>query len=678
MLSGRMLKIVEYLEKHPQTTLKEISVDLQLNIRYVRYDIDKINNILKEEQLPLIEKKHKGIILYPKELNIEYFTENENFVCTVQERMNLMLLMLLFDKQNLRFNRMSEYFQVSRSTIKKDFNTLLENLQAEGIEVEYINYYHIYIYDKNLYRIVNELLMQFIEIYQKQDMDYDFYQLYVKEILDRRFAPISVFDVITWTKQLSIKYGYEFNDDEYKWYVSNILIVIYNSLMGIQLPNEIGFDAIDDYPYYKEDIESLEKLINHRLEHYYKGAFIHLVEYLNKNDGLSEKMDIIYIQSIINQLIESMSYQLGVDFSKDPLLIKGGLVSHLTALIKRVGSGIVFKYKAKTNISKKNEQIIKSLKEVLSQIEILNQITDDDEIAHLAVYFIASIRRLKVSSVSNVLIVCYHGYGSATLLKDVLMEEYKVNVVDVIPSYKLSVYDLEDVDCIISTLPLKDIRSKRNIVVSPILTYQDRENLENIGIERKDNLIDFHSLKEKLSFLDVEDRVKVLKIIQNELGQSNDFSSKSIYKISSLLKENTIFISDQDMDWKKAITDSSNLLVQSGMVKESYGNKILKEIEKLGFYCVTDEYFALFHGKENEDVYYGGMSLIINKENVVFGDKKAKIIFCLASKDKKDQIPAMMMLMRMIKKTNLLSSLEKAGSVKEVLEIFHRCEEAIS
>ena len=54
-----------------------------------------------------------------------------------------------------------------------------------------------------------------------------------------------------------------------------------------------------------------------------------------------------------------------------------------------------------------------------------------------------------------------------------------------------------------------------------------------------------------------------------------------------------------------------------------------------------------------------------------------KVIFCLASKDKKDQIPAMILLMRMVKKTNFLSEIEKASSSKEVLNILQRCENEV-
>lgn len=678
MLSGRMLKILEYIEMNPETSFKEISENLDINIRHIRYDLDKINDFLELENLPLIHKESKGVLLYPKGLDIQVFKEDESFIYTTQERMGLLLLMLLFDNKRLRLNQLSEDFQVSRSTLKNDLNNLKNELMKYNITIEYNTYYYISKYDKELFGVANKILAYYIEILYSNSVNYNNYHTYIKDILDKSFAPISISDILLWMRHLNEKYHYEFNDDEYKWYVSNILMLVYNLINNADLPDNVGFDAIYSFQQYREDIESFEQLTGHRLEHYYKGTFIRLLEYLDNNEGLSNKIDIIYIQSIADQLIDKMSQRLNIDFHQDQFLIGGDFLIHLSSLIKRVSTGTMFSYKTKTDIPKKNQSVFEVLKEVMSEIEILNQITDEDEIAHLAVYFIASIRRLKISFERCVLIVCYHGYGSATLLKDVLMNEYKVKVIDIIPSYKLHSYkDMENVDCIISTLPLKNTYGKDCVVVSPILTYLDHEHLSEIGIERKDNLINYYRLKEKLAFLSENDQSKVIKILQNELGQGEYYLQKSVYKVSDLLKPNAIKIINQDMNWKEAIIDSSDLLVQNGMVKEYYGEKIIQEIEKIGFYCVTDGYFALFHGKENADVYYSGMSLIVNKRCVSFDEKKVKIIFCLASKDKKDQIPAMMLLMRMVKKTGFLLALENAVSSKEVLEILLRCEKEV-
>ncbi|MDZ7548209.1 PTS sugar transporter subunit IIA, partial [Clostridium perfringens] len=68
------------------------------------------------------------------------------------------------------------------------------------------------------------------------------------------------------------------------------------------------------------------------------------------------------------------------------------------------------------------------------------------------------------------------------------------------------------------------------------------------------------------------------------------------------------------------------------------------------------------------------ISLIVSREYIEFGEKKAKVIFCLASKDKKEHIPAVVVLMRMMKNTNLINRLEKANSLNEIKEIIRKSE----
>ncbi len=67
------------------------------------------------------------------------------------------------------------------------------------------------------------------------------------------------------------------------------------------------------------------------------------------------------------------------------------------------------------------------------------------------------------------------------------------------------------------------------------------------------------------------------------------------------------------------------------------------------------------------------MSLIVSNEPVEFGEKKVKIVFCLA-RDKKEHIPAMVLLMRMIKSTRFIERLENAKSIKEIKEILYETE----
>ena len=85
----------------------------------VRYDVDRINDILSLEHLPEIEKHSKGLLTYPASLDLKGLEEGNGVVYTGKERMSILLLILMIRNEDLKINKLSEQFGVSRSTVKK-------------------------------------------------------------------------------------------------------------------------------------------------------------------------------------------------------------------------------------------------------------------------------------------------------------------------------------------------------------------------------------------------------------------------------------------------------------------------------------------------------------------------------------------------------------------------------
>ena len=57
-----------------------------------------------------------------------------------------------------------------------------------------------------------------------------------------------------------------------------------------------------------------------------------------------------------------------------------------------------------------------------------------------------------------------------------------------------------------------------------------------------------------------------------------------------------------------------------------------------------------------------------------FGDKKANVIFCLASRDSREHIPAVVTLMRMVKTTSLIRDLVRCRTKEEAYQCVLNCE----
>ncbi|WP_238907038.1 PTS sugar transporter subunit IIA [Clostridium sp. YIM B02506] len=673
MLSGRMLKVMDYLQNKNKTTYKEIANDLDIKERYVRYDIDRINDLLKVKKMPTIEKLSKGCIIFPKYIDSSILTKDGDFIYSQEERASLILLILLTDKRRLKMNKLSLDFQVSRSTIKNDINFIAANLSKYDIKITYTDHFSLDGPNNKKVSLLNNELKKYIYLFKDENIEPNVFESYAVSIIERAFSGVVLKDVIKWIDNLLENMKCILTDDSYKWYVANIFGVILSVIEGEENPLESTIDSqySNRYDYF---IKSLEKIINMKIDYKKQKVIIRLLNYINKDTSLDGDFDLVYIETIVSKLIEAMWKEMEIDFSKDNILIDG-LLSHIVLLIKRIRNNINISDKVFSVIPEKYMDVVDILSEVIKEIDELKDIRNYDEIAYLAIHFIASRKRLIKAINKNILLVCGHGYGSTNMLKETLLSKYQMIIIDTLPVYKLDSYNRwEKIDYIISTTKLNNLNNKKCIVVNPLLSDKDFMNIEKAGVERKNMIPDYHSINKKLDFLHHKDRIKVLEVIKMELGYQNVITPSKTNGITDLLSDNCIKIINEEIAWKEVVKEGTRLLEEQNFIDSGYEKDIISTMENVGFYSVANNCFALLHGKGGEGINCTCFSLIISKKPIKFGRKKAKIIFCLASKDKKEHIPAVVVLMRMIKNTNLIKKLENVNSLNEIKEILYESE----
>lgn len=99
------------------------------------------------------------------------------------------------------------------------------------------------------------------------------------------------------------------------------------------------------------------------------------------------------------------------------------------------------------------------------------------------------------------MLVCGFGYGVIAMLKDSLVNDYQINIVESIPSYKLQDYkDWESIDFIITTSKIVIDLPKTIIEINPFLQEEDYLKFEEKGIKRKNVLTNYMSIKKGWTF----------------------------------------------------------------------------------------------------------------------------------------------------------------------------------
>lgn len=673
LISARMLEIVKHLYQYKTTTYKEIEQSLGIKERNVRYDVDRINEILAENGLEQIERKGKGVLEVPANFKTYIFETNNEFVYSQSERSSILLLYLFFNNKELKLNKIARKIQVSRSTIKNDFDEIEKMLLTKGFEIRYDDNFIVEGDTKHRIRFMVNEIKKYISLI-KHSKYLNSFQEYVLEILKLSFNSISLNKIITSIDDMLEEANRTFTDETYNWYVANILCMIWLFEKGDIPAFDLGFLERDDQNINKFIIK-LETLLNKEIDKKNRNKMINFLSYLNLYAKSENNLDMVNVEAIVTNFISGMSLEMGIPFQNDPILIEG-LFNHIVPLIQRIKLGVVVDENVISLLSTKNLEVYEIVSRVITKIDILNKITNENEIAYLTIHFIASLKRINTTNRKKVLLVCGHGYGTTTMLKETLLTEYQVEIVDTIPKYKISSYqNFDNIDLVITTTKL-DVGIDY-LKVNPILTELDDRCLINAGIARRTPLSNYYSINKSLDFLTDEDRLRVLDVIREELGYRDLCKPKKIAKLSDLLSEDVIKIVDEEMTWEEAIIQSCSIMENINAINRNYMESIFDIIEQNGFYSIIDGSFALLHGNCDIGVYKTSMSMIINKKKIKFGEKEVNIIFCLSSKDQKEHIPAIINLMKLEKTTDFIKYVLKADSSKEAYETLVQYERRI-
>lgn len=671
MVKGRMLNVIKYLGKHRETGYRQIAEAMDETIRAIRYDIDKINDELSLQKLPLIEKLPKGKLKVPESLDLSIFLEDNEFVFSSKERIKILRLMILFDTTNLNIRKLSEILQVSRRSIQNDIEEIQKELEEDDIYLEYKNGFYLIEKSEKSYEVRSKEIRSHIKTLYKTHLTTT-YEAYIKNLIYKIFLPVDLNELFSWIDGLLKKTGWIFSDQAFKWYVANICTFTWYMIKEKDLPEhewgktgEIG-DSLKDY----------EKCIGKTLDQKQSEILAGFEKYTNKYVHLEVTDNLIDIADLSQMLIDKMQECLRIDFKQDGVLIKG-LLNHLGPMIDRIKGNVQLHDDVSQFIPDEYHYVYVALKEILRKDKLLSHMTENEEI-YLAMYFIGSLRRMQKNSYMNVLLICGFGYGTTVVVKDALLNCYQVFVKKSISAYQVKNFtDWEDIDVVISTVDVELPVEKPFAKVNVIFNKDDFIKLDLLGLQKRNALTNYYAIERRLDFLNDQDKHRVMAVIKEELGYTEVKMPRKFKTLSDLLGVNDIECVKKIDDWKDAVKASTDILKRHGNDGDRYCENVIEGMEVRGFYSVTDEVFALLHGSENAGIQVSCMSLLISEQPVRFGEKEVKLIFCLASRDKKEHIPVVTRLMRMVSRTDLIKDLKECRTPDDAMAVIRRCEKEV-
>ena len=679
IISSRTIKILDYISRKEETTIRDIGENLLLSERIIRYEIDNINFIVSTEKTVSYIVNKRGRLHMnntPKMMGIIEDLKEAGKV-SKQEREDYIFIKLLFDgKVNLR--RLTEELDVSRTTIKKDLASLEKKLQNTGMGI-----------------MTNSLCLPVNDEFEKRKLLIDTLDKYIDEylngigdnmvtnILKNMFTKEEPPLIEKFLKNIS-EHNLKANKLYKTFYMYLIITIQRIKTNNLILKNENAnfLKTTEEYQKINKEITILEKNFDILFTENEK---LQIADFLTGLFSYSYNTSIfdvwIKINMFIKEMIKNVGEKLKINLEDDVWLLEG-LMNHIKPAIYRIRNNINLKsmevyYEEAREIY---PRLFTVIKEELKALEkLINTEFPENELLLFLIHFQAALERNKNNGeIKNVLLVCIGGFGTTNILAYKLQRAYELNEIKII-SYLEIDKSYRNIDAVITTVDL-NINVKENISVpiikvSPFLTEKDTAILNEHGFLRKQNTYNISEIVKQLKeSADIRNKEKFREKLQTIFSVSirgDETEKKDLFYF--LKEENIIFEKEKLKKWEDAVEKGFKPLVKGKYVDESYYKSIIELINNFGSYMVVSEGLAIPHAENMNNVHKSGISLLYLKHPVIFpGNKKVNLLFCLSAVDKKDHVQSLEDIIRLEEEFSFRKRMAETNSKEEITEILDK------
>lgn len=478
------MKILELLESGNRYTGEQIAGMLGVTARTVRTDMRVLTSTLPTFGAIIDSKRGKGYRLNLEDLEAYKRMKMQTLEMEDQsDRVARLALLLLQRKTYLKIEEAAETLYVSESTIKNDLRVLKKDLELRGLTVITKPRYGMRVIGSE--RQLRNVLRTFLEaetmITGLKGQLYQQLRNLIVSVLkeeDTLVTDIGVDNLVIhiWIASKRMDAGLvadiSRSDKEHlsrlkEYQVAQKLAKSVGTVLGVELPvDEIVYMTMHllgakSVSYEDKGMRDLTKVVDSR---------------------------IIEISAALLQVAdEHMQLSLSED---NELLI--GIAMHLKPALNRFKYGLTIRNPILSEIK---QAYAKAFDASVLMGKKLQELTDvsinEDELGYLALHVGAAMERQESLRVKKrALVVCATGIASSQLLYYKLQARFsgRMEIAGTCSVMDLPKRPLEDVDLIITTVPLPEALSKPIINVHTLLRDSDVEHIERIIADKSQTL----------------------------------------------------------------------------------------------------------------------------------------------------------------------------------------------
>ncbi|MDN4072857.1 BglG family transcription antiterminator [Fictibacillus terranigra] len=649
-LNNRLKEIIkELLANEEPVTSGYLSKVLAVTSRTIRNDISALNHELKKIGVKIDAQRGIGYFIQPtpdkkiRELIEELFqlnqpSEAQTLPILPEERVLYILKNIIMADDFITIEQLARELFVSKSTVDNDLK------QVEKL----LSKFDVSIYKKPNYGIKiagNEMNIRFClsdclaNIKNEQTKTVENNNHFLAEGID-----IDLIENITKQHIQQLP----FNIAEMP--LNNLIMHIAIGIQRIKKGKNVELDKLElnhleeekEYVVASNIVKSLEREFSINIpDEEIAYITIHLLGAKRFRDGNILRDDFIELigksnYQLVIDILEEINTVYRIDLMDDKELIYG-LGLHLRSAMNRMRYKMNLRNPMLKEI-KKNYPFAFELAVVASDIILREHQMkiNEDEIGYIAVHLAAaieSIKNKKKRKVRRVAIVCASGMGTAKLLAASIEGEFPgLNIVGTYPSYSLKDIENQDVDLILSTVPVKEERTIPILHINALLTEKDVDMVNNY-ISRR--------------FL-------------------NDDQEKSFEKLRNLFSEELFFPEIEEEEPAAIIKSLASALNRKGYVDDSYLDSVL-EREDISPTSIGNLVAIPHPVKQN--ALDSCIAIGILKKPVQWGGNHVQLVFLLAlnEKDKEEFSTLFDRLWKVVHNKNLVEEFCKTSSFTVVM-----------
>lgn len=679
-------QLITKTEYSQTISIQDLAEMFKVSSRTIRYDIEQINDYLKENHLQPLNLGKQGVINTQADITKARESLSEegfySFKLSREERVCFSAVMMICSDDYITLSEIADQLFVSRSTIIQD----LEHIKS------FFRERHLYVLSHSNKGLLLEgreidkrnLLIDMIQsensIFKAEPIFQHLTQCLSKN-LKIDLEDISMIEKII--NEAEHIYGRFLTDQSFVQLRNYFQLSLYRLRKAHYV--EYGDDKNSKWDMAKGMIDQIQQFIVKEIpdtEIYYVASVLNRMKYIKKTTSNKE---IVKMQVITRNFIEKISKDIHRNLQGDYIFYEN-LINHLESTFSTLGDRFAINSVVDEILQRYPEVKQATERNVYVFEEYVGRKLSEEEIAYIVVHICAAIERNKNETVRySVVLVCNGGIGTSQLLLARLEKFFHLDVIDIILAHDIENMNMDDVDAVISTISLEG-KGIEYIQVDPLLTDEDcirvGEKLskihpkvsekETISEENQDSLKSLETIKDILEEDEEEIAIGKIKSVIESF-----FQKKEETTLSDLLPAQAIQIGVECSDWKGAIEASAKYLLKNGAINENYIKAMIKNVMENGPYIVVAPGFALPHEALNAGASKVGMSLIRLKTPVPFGKKEMdpiEWVCCLSAINKETHLKAMFQLVNLFYNQSFRKQIKECKTGEEIYKIIEQFE----